>query len=223
MAENKELSTPAVDAGTRWHDLYDRYFRIFAIVAVVLHAVLIYFVVAPRGAGFEARAEELEVIELPPEIRIPPPPEEIARPATPVIAEEPVEEDITIAETVIEENAPVPEAPPPPAAEPEVGNTFTFTPYTVKPRCTRACDADDVTRHVPALLRRAGVSCTLTVGIRIDTSGNVTATDMLKSSGNPGCDNAAQEWARTTKWTTAMNRDQPVVVWIAQPVTINME
>jgi TonB family protein len=223
MADDKEFSTPAEDAGTRWHDLYDRYFRIFAVVAVALHAILIFFVVAPRGGQFAARAEELEVIELPPEIRIPPPPEEIARPATPVIAEEPVEEDITIAETVIEENAPVPEAPPPPpSAEPEVGNTFTFTPYTVKPRCTRGCDNDNILRHLPALLRRSGVTCTLTVGVRIDTSGNVTATDMLKSSGNPGCDQGALEWARTTKWTTAMNRDQPVVVWISQPLTIGM-
>lgn len=209
-------------ANTRLHGNYKRYFRLFTGLALVLHAILIYFVVAPRGAGFEARAEELEVIELPPEIRIPPPPEEIARPATPVIADEPIEEDITIAETVIEENAPVPEAPPPPPTD-EVGNTFTFTPYTVKPRCQRACDADDILRHVPALLKRAGVSCSLTVGIRIDTGGNVTATDMLKSSGTPACDQAAQTWARTTKWTTAFNRDQAVTVWIAQPVSITTQ
>ena len=35
----------------------------------------------------------------------------------------------------------------------------------------------------------------LTVGIRIDTSGNVTATDLLRSSGNSACDQAAQTWA----------------------------
>ncbi len=219
MTENERASVVHETASRRLHEKYGQYFRVFTGIALVLHAILIYFVVAPRGGGFEARAEELEVIELPPEIRIPPPPEEIARPATPVIAEEPVEEDITIAETVIEENAPVPEAPPPPPTA-DVGNTFTFTPYTVKPRCQRNCGAEDILRHVPALLKRAGLSCSLTVGIRIDTGGNVTATDMLKSSGNQGCDQAAETWARTTRWTTAFNRDQAVTVWIAQPVSI---
>lgn len=231
MAENelpnnglaRRPTSEYLDANARFHGGYAKLFRIFTGVAIAIHAILIAFVVAPRGEGFDARAEELEVIEIPPEIRIPPPPEEIARPATPVIAEEPVEEDITIAETVIEENQPVPEAPPPPPAEADVGNTFTFTPYTVKPRCRASCGSDDILRHLPPLLKKSGVNCNLTVGIRIDTSGNVTATDMLTSSGNPGCDQAAQEWARTTRWTTAMNRDQPVVVWIAQPVTITQQ
>lgn len=217
-----ETTAVHTSANRRLHTTYSRYVRIFTGVALVVHAILIYFVVAPRGAGFDARAEELEVIELPPEIRIPPPPEEIARPATPVIADEPIEEDITIAETVIEENAPVPEAPPPPPSD-DVGNTFSFTPYTVKPRCQSNCDADDILRHVPALLKRAGVSCSLTVGIRIDTGGAVTATDMLKSSGTPACDQAAQTWARTTRWSTAYNRDQAVTVWIAQPVSITTQ
>lgn len=207
-------------ANTELHAAYGRYFKWFTAAAVVIHALLLVFFVAPRGEGFEPTADELEVIDVPPEIKIPPPPEEIARPATPVISEEPIEEDITIAETVITEDQPVPEAPPPPPADEGVGNTFTFTPYTVKPKCKNGCTADDILRHVPPMLKRSGVSCSLTVGIRIDTSGNVTATDLLKSSGNNGCDQAAQQWAKTTRWSTAYNRDQAVVVWIAQPVTI---
>ena len=207
-------------ANTELHESYGRYFKWFTAGAVVVHALLLVFFVAPRGEGFEATTDELEVIDVPPEIKIPPPPEEIARPATPVIAEQPIEEDITIAETVITEDQPVPEAPPPPPAEEGVGNTFTFTPYTVKPKCRTGCTADDILRHVPPLLKRSGVSCNLTVGIRIDTSGTVTATDLLKSSGNNACDQAAQQWAKTTRWTTAYNRDQAVVVWIAQPLTI---
>jgi TonB family protein len=73
------------------------------------------------------------------------------------------------------------------------------------------------------MLKRSGVQCELTVGIRIDTAGNVTATDLLKSSGNQACDRAAQDWARTTTWTTAYNRDQAVIVWIAQPVSIQTQ
>lgn len=211
-------------ANTELHDQYKKYFRLFTIAALLVHVVLIFFLVTPRGAGFEARADELEVIDIPPEIKIPPPPEEIARPATPVISEEPIEEDITIAETEIVEDQPVPDAPPPPpAATDDVGNTFTFTPYTVKPKCKSNCTAKDILRHVPALLQRSGVACELAVGLRIDTSGQVTATQILKASGNQACDNAAQQWAKTTTWSTAFNRDQPVVVWISQPVSITTE
>lgn len=208
-------------ANTRFHGDYSRYFKWFTLGAVVVHAILIFFLVAPRGEGFEARADELVVIDIPPEVRIPPPPEEIARPATPVISEEPIEEDITIAETEIEANEPVPEAPPaPPAAEPEVGSSYSFTPYTVKPQCKTNCTSDDILRHVPPIVARAGASCNLQVGLRIDTGGKVTATQILKPSGNAGCDKAVEQWAKTTTWSTAFNRDQPVVVWIAQPVSI---
>lgn len=223
MAENTNESAGTYStANTDLHGAYNKYFWVFTGVALTIHVLLIFFLVTPRGGEFEARAEELEVIEIPPEIKIPPPPEEIARPATPVIAEEPVEEDITIAETTIEENEPVPDAPPPPpSAEPEVGNSFTFTPYTVKPKCKSGCD--QVLKYIPPLLRKSGVNCSLTVGIRIDTGGRVTATDILKPSGNSACDQAVQQWAKTTTWTTAYNRDQPVVVWIAQPVSVSTE
>ncbi|MGH7565893.1 MAG: energy transducer TonB [Gemmatimonadota bacterium] len=210
-------------ANRELHDSYGRYFKLFMAAAVVVHALLLVFFVAPRGEGFEAGIDELEVIDVPPEVKIPPPPEEIARPATPIIAEEPVEEDITIAETEITANEPVPEAPPPPPASEEPGDTFEFTTSTVKPKCTSGCTAEDILRHVPPMLKRSGVSCSLRMGIRIDTSGNVTATDLLKSSGNGACDQAAQEWAKTTRWSTAYNRDQAVVVWIDQPITIETQ
>ena len=219
MAEHEIYST----ASSRLHEEYGRLFKMFTLAALVVHGLLIFFFVTPRGEGFEARADELEVIDIPPEIKIPPPPEEIARPATPVISEEPIEEDITIAETEIVEDQPVPEGPPPMPETAEVGNTFTFTPYTVKPKCETNCTAKDILRHIPPLLQKSGVQCDLAVGLRIDTSGNVTATQILKSSGQQGCDSAAEKWAKTTSWTTAFNRDQPVVVWISQPVSIKTE
>jgi len=179
--------------------------------------------VAPRGVGYEGRANDLIVLDMPPEVRIPPPPEEIARPATPVIAETNVAEleDVTIGETTIRENMPVSEGPPPePTMPTDVSAGYTFTPYTVRPRCTTHCSPDDVVDHVPTLLKRTGFRCELTVGIHVDRQGKVTATDMLRSSGNNACDLAAEEWARDTSWTVAYNRDEPVAVWIAQPLTI---
>ncbi len=213
-----------LSAEDRLRGSYGRLLAAFLGVGALAHTVVIFFLVTPQGAGYQGRAEELEILSLPPEIQIPPPPEEIARPATPVIAQDPesVEEDVTIAETDIRENQPVPEAPPPPQlpVEQEIGNRFSFTPYTVAPRCKSGCKSEDVLRFLPPLVKRSGVECVLTVGIRIDTHGRATASDILVSSGQPACDDAARKWAMGTAWTVAYNRDLPVAVWIAQPLTI---
>ena len=166
----------------------------------------------------------------PPEPETPPPPEVEAQGfqilATPVIVppdipppgEEVQEEDFS-GEGV---EGGIADGVPMPAPVPEE-TTFRFTPYTVRPKCRSGCSPDDILRHVPPVLKRSGVQCDLRVGIRIDTAGNVTATDLLESSGDEACDRAAQEWARTTTWTTAYNRDQAVIVWIDQPLTIQTQ
>lgn len=209
----------------RFRESYGRWLVRSLGVAGLLHLVVIGFFVAPsRTETFASVGEEMLTIELPPETKIPPPPEEIARPATPVVATDPVDEEITIAETVIQVDQPVPEAPPAPSApavvEAENAEHFTFTPYTVRPKCRANCSSEDIVRHVPPVAKRAGLACEVTVGIRIDKTGAVTATDLLKPSGSAVCDRAVREWAGETSWTVAYNRDEAVVVWIAQPVKL---
>lgn len=228
MAERKSRPAALAEhrtANARLHGSYGRYFRWFTGLAILIHAVLLFLVVTPRGERFQARGEAMQVVDIRPPITIPSPPEEIASPATPVIREAQVAEDITIAETEIEPDAPIPAVPALPLPEPPpVEETSpSLTTYTVKPRCKVNCTADHVRRHLPPLLLKGGVSCDLAIGLRIDTRGKVTAAEVLRPSGNPECDQAAETWARTTEWTTAYNRDQPVVVWITQPVTIRTE
>lgn len=214
------------------------------LTSLALHAAVAAGVVYATLAVGEEVAEDEEVVTIievtedvppppppPPEPEAPPPPEvEVPQGfqvlATPVIippdipppGEEVAEEDFSGegVEGGVATGVPMPG----PVVE---ERTFSFTPYTVKPKCRSGCSAEDILRHVPPLLKRSGVQCELTVGIRIDTAGAVTATDLLQSSGNDGCDRAAQEWARTTSWTTAYNRDQAVIVWIAQPVSIQTQ
>ena len=54
----------------------------------------------------------MRLIELPPEIEIPPPPEAISRPATPVMVLTDIDDDITIAPTTFADS-PVDVLPPP--------------------------------------------------------------------------------------------------------------
>jgi hypothetical protein len=69
-----------------------------------------------RGGRLQLLDQRAESIELPDEIEIPPPPEAIQRPATPVIAEATIDEDITIAPTTFEDN-PIENLPPPPSGD----------------------------------------------------------------------------------------------------------
>jgi hypothetical protein len=205
-------------ANSQLHESYGSYFRWFVLTAVAIHTILIFFVVAPRGEGFAVTKKEIIVIPLEPEYKIPPPPEEMARPARPVVSDEAIE-DITIAETLLDIN--VPDLP-----AVNLGDEPTvrpFRPYTEPPRCKDNCSSDDVLGHLPTLVKKTGVTCEVVVGLHIATSGVVKTADILKSSGNQACDSAVEKWAPTTRWTTAYNRDEPVAVWIAQPVRIESE
>lgn len=209
----------------RW---YRKAFVKALLPAALTHAVVIFGFVAPEpGVRYDSVAGEIHVIDMPPETKIPPPPEEIPRPATPVLGTVDVAETVTIAETEVTRGQEVVEIvaqpgapPPPPAPEEPPREGFTFTPYTVKPKCQSGCTPEEIVKHIPPILRKAGVDCDLTMGIRIDTSGQVTATDVLRPSGKSACDIAVSEWAHTTTWTAAYNRDQAVAVWIAQPVHV---
>ena len=214
------------------------------LTSILIHSAIVGGLVWATLAVGEEVAEDEEVVTIievtedvppppppPPEPEAPPPPEvDVPKGfqtlATPVIVPpdipppgEKVEESDFSGEGVEGGRAEGVPMPGPVAEE----TTFSFTPYTVKPRCKTGCSAEDILRHVPPMLKRSGVQCDLTVGIHIDTAGAVTATDLLKSSGNEACDRAAAEWARTTTWTTAYNRDEPVRVWIAQPVSIQTQ
>jgi len=104
------------------------------IIATLAHFSFFFFFPELTAEDVSFSADELEAIELPPHIEIPPPPEAIARPATPVIATADIDEDITIAPTTFDEN-PVEDLPPPPSevAQTDLSAAPTFTPFTVRP------------------------------------------------------------------------------------------
>lgn len=201
----------------RLHPHHRRPLAAAVAVSIAVHVVLLLFFVAPIQRLEAERPSDILVIEE--RIPLPPPPEEPVRPAEPVIAEADIDEQITIADSELTEVMPGPPGLPEIAPD-EAEESFTFVPRTVEPRCRENCSGQAILGHFPNVLRQAGVSCALVLGLRIDTSGKVTATQVLRPSGNTACDRAAESWARTTGWTTAYNRDEPVAVWIAQPIEV---
>jgi protein TonB len=191
------------------------------IVATLAHFCVFNFWPEMTAEDVSYSADELEAIELPPEIEIPPPPEAIARPATPVIASADINEDITIAPTTFEDN-PVEELPPPPTetTTTDIAAAPTFTPFTVRPDIkNRDAVARAMEREYPPLLRDAGIGGTVNVWFFIDENGVVQRTLVNESSGHKALDDAAIKVADIIEFTPALNRDKRVPVWISLPIT----
>ena len=172
---------------------------------------------------FSFTSEELEAIELPPEIEIPPPPRQIARPATPVMATAEIDEDITIAPTTFDEN-PVEELPPPPEEhEVDLSAAPTFTPFTVAPSIL---NRDEIIKAMielyPPELREAGVGGQVGVYFFIDEFGAVQDYRIETSSGLQGLDRAALAVASVYRFSAALDRDNKVPVWVQFSITFEV-
>lgn len=193
------------------------------IVATFMHGGTFAFWPELTAEDFSYVSEEIATIELPPEIEIPPPPQAISRPATPVMATADIDEDITIAPTTFEEN-PVEELPPPPEeAATDIASAPTFTPFTVAPSIL---NRDEVvramTREYPPLLRDAGIGGTVRVFFFIDEDGIVKDYRIDQSSGHQALDDAALAVADVYRFTAALNRDKKVPVWVSFPITFQV-
>ena len=94
-----------------------------------------------------------------------------------------------------------------------------FTPYTVAPVVrNREEAARALQRFYPPLLRDAGIGGTTVLWFLIDEQGNVVRTQVNRSSGHAGLDEAAQRVAEVMRFTPAMNRDRRVRVWVQLPI-----
>ncbi|MGH7476847.1 MAG: energy transducer TonB [Longimicrobiales bacterium] len=221
------MNVPAKDtelvqrtANDRFKDGFSNWFWGSLIAATILHFVIFAFWPAMTAADVSFRTDELEAIDLPPEVEIPPPPEQIARPATPIVsASADIEEDITIASTTFEDN-PIENLPPPPTGgEQDLAAAPTFTPFTVRPELrNRRAVEQALERYYPPLLKDAGIGGTVNVWFFIDESGRVVNTQLVESSGHDALDQAALRVADVMQFSPALNRDRKVPVWVQLPI-----
>lgn len=212
-----------VTANDRLKSSFSSWFWGSMIAATLIHFGAFAFWPELTAEDFSFESEELEAIELPPEIEIPPPPQAIARPATPVIAEAAIDEDITIEMTTFESN-PVEDLPPPPE---ETGTDLsaapTFTPFTVAPEIQNRNEViRAMEREYPPLLRDAGIGGTVRVYFFIDETGRVQDFRIDQSSGHQALDQAALNVAEVYQFSPALNRDQRVPVWVSFPITFQV-
>jgi len=220
---SEEMTISSNTANDLFKKSFDSWFWGSMIVATLVHVALFQFWPTLTAEDVSFSAEELEAIELPPEIEIPPPPEAISRPATPVIATATVDEDITIAPTTFEDN-PVEDLPPPPTATSvDIASAPTFTPMTVRPEIkNRSAVIQAMERGYPPILRDAGIGGQVLVWFFINEQGRVIDNRIANSSGNAQLDEAALRVASVYEFTPALNRDQVVSVWVQIPITFQV-
>ena len=223
---------PAEAAAINLESENDRFKRSFGswfwgsmIAATVLHFMLFQFWPTQTAAELSFTAEELKLIELPPEIEIPPPPEAISRPATPVMAVTEIDDDITIAPTTFADN-PVDVLPPPPIHEgdADLSAAPVFTPMTVAPEIRNRREVEAaLLREYPVLLRNAGIGGQVVVWFFISEEGTVLDRRVSQSSGLTLLDDAALQVADVFRFTPALNRERIVQVWIQLPITFRVQ
>ena len=205
----KLIYTPLTE-NVRFKAKYGKYFITGFLLSAVLHFILIVYSPEFSLAKIRKNEESFEVVDIPPEIVIPPPPAQVAKPAVPVEAEEEPEEEITIADTTPEANIPI--APP-------VEEGPTFTPYDTPPRPIMKT----IKIVYPELLKKAAIEGKVILWLYLDETGKVEKVQINISSGNEMLDEAAIQAMNNARFTPALQRDTSVPVWIQWPVSFKLK
>jgi len=209
-----------VTANDRLKQRFGEWFWGSLAAATAIHFLVFMFFPTLSAQDMSFTTPEIQMLDVPPEVEIPPPPEQIARPARPVISATPIDEDVTIAPTTFEAN-PIENLPPPPSnAEVDLSEQPVLTPYTVAPELKNRAEVERaLKRHYPPLLRDAGIGGDVLVWFFIDETGKVRKTLLKDSSGHKALDEAAMKVAEIMEFTPALNRDKKVPVWVQLPIT----
>ncbi|HUE95005.1 MAG TPA: energy transducer TonB [Longimicrobiaceae bacterium] len=215
---------PRRTANDRFKASFWSYVWAASTLSALAHFALLHSAEFGGLPDYSYRATELEQVELheQADFEIPPPPEQIARPAVPVLSTDVnISSDITIAEVDFNEFA-VAEVPPPPAVfQASQGDEPAFTPYEIRPTLLNGRQLQEVLlTYYPPAYKTAGIGGITVLWIYIDAAGQVQSTKVVTSSGYAELDAVAERVVReAAKFSPAYNRDVKVPVWIQMPVT----
>ncbi len=216
MVEQEEPSHETVihpSANFLFKRKYGHYFGTAVLISLISHIAFILGMPAINPEVIVQHETSMEAVDLPPEVVIPPPPQPLAKPSIPQMAEEEVDEDITIEETTPPPPDLIPEMPD--VVQEEQGEEFLMV-SEVKPKFKSVPPKP----KMPAYIARARVDVTTVIEFFVTSSGDVDPrTKIVNSSGYPELDEIAVEWAKKIKFFPALNRGEPVAVRVRVPVS----
>ncbi len=224
---SNETAHAAAAAPEAFDTANDRFKRSFGawfwgsmVAATFMHMAIMAFFPNLTASDVSFIQDDITAIEIPPEIEVPPPPEQIQRPANPVISEAMIDDDITISPTTFDDNRPDDLPPPRADAGAAAGDGIPFTPFTVAPEVrNRSAVIRALEREYPPLLRDAGVGGTVVMWFYINENGVAQEFRVHESSGHPSLDAAAERVANVYEFSPALNLDQRVAVWVQIHIT----
>lgn len=231
MTEDVQLSVleglpekESPSANERFKNSYRLVGALAVFVSIAVHYVAFEYFPKIRAADFDLIPEVLAAVELPPEVKIPPPPRAIVRPARPRVSESVLDEDITIAATTFEENPASELAPPPPSREIDPSDHPVYVDRDTEPRLLNGPEMLRLlARLYPSALKQAGIGGEVMLWVWVDEGGNPTKSQISQSSGRDQLDDAALAIVSSMRFSPALLRDQPVGVWIAQPISFSVD
>lgn len=97
-----------------------------------------------------------------------------------------------------------------------------FVPYDKAPEPVGGFAAIQKALKYPPKAQEAGWEGRATINVLVNKDGAVADTKILKSSGRAILDEAAIEAIKNTKWRPALQRENPVAVWVAIPVNFQV-
>jgi protein TonB len=202
-----------------------KYKKTLELAIVISLALLIVVFQASKKIEHQVKKDlkveaKITVDDIPQTEQTKPPPAP-SRPAIPIESEdEDIPEDETIESTEINLNE-LPPAPPPPAEESDEASIFVA--YDEPPEPIGGFAAIQKNLVYPEIARKAGVEGRVFIKVLIDQQGRVVDTQVVKSLGNNGCDEAAISAIKSVRWKPAKQRDKPVKVWVSIPVVFMLK
>ena len=208
-------------------DLRAKYQKVVEICLVISLLILIvafrFFPDVGKEAAYQEGPQELFKVEdvqnTKQENRPPPPP----KPPIPIEApSEDVLNDIDIASTELDVNAQM-SAPPPPKEEKKVEEEPTyFVAVEEMPEPIGGIQAIQSKIVYPEIAKRAGVEGKVYVLAFVDETGTVTNAKIIKGLG-AGCDEAALNAVKETKFKPGKQRGKPVKVQVSIPIVFKLQ
>jgi protein TonB len=192
---------------------FRKYFLVALFLATLVHVFAFVFMPPYDPEPYTLREKKFEVVEVPPELVIPPPPKEIERPDIPQeleLSEEASEEE-TIAPTSF--NPMEPPTLPGGGEQAEAFFAFDEPPVPIH----------RVAPVYPDLARQAGVEGVVLVRVLISKTGRVIDAQHAGGQANPLLVQAAVDAAKKWLFTPAKQRDEPVQVWYAIPIAFSIQ
>lgn len=208
-------------ANDRFKSQSTQWTRVGLLVAAGLHFGLFVLVRPFEAAEMGSVVNEMDVISFPPDVRIPPPPEAIRRPAAPRVSTVDVSDEITIERTTFDQ--PSIGQLPPPSGDPEPSDRPSFIAFDTHPVMLNAAEVQRVLeREYPRTLKDAGIEGSVELWLYVTEDGTVGRFEIKTSSGNPLLDEAAGRVVPSMSFTPAKNRDKVTAVWVSQWITFQV-